>query len=74
MTLNELAPGEQARIIDLHLDGFNLQRMLDMGFIEGEKVRMIRNAPLLDPIDVKIKGYMAAIRRSEARYIEIEVI
>jgi len=74
MTLNELKPGQQARILDVGLDGVELQRLLDMGFVEGSAVRMIRNAPLLDPIDVEIKGYLAALRRAEAGYIVVEVL
>jgi len=74
MTLNELKPGQNARIVDVDLDGAELQRLLDMGFVEHTEVRMIRNAPLLDPIDIDIKGYMVALRRDEARHVEVELL
>lgn len=74
MTLNELKPGQSARILDVDLHGINLQRLLDMGFIEDTEIRMVRNAPLLDPVDVEIKGYMAALRREEAKYIKVEML
>lgn len=74
MTLNELEPGQKAQIVDVDLEGADLQRLLDMGFIEDADIHMIRNAPLLDPIDVEIKGYMAALRREEAKHIEVKLI
>lgn len=73
-TLSELTPGQTARILDVDLDGHELQRLMDMGFIEDTTVKMVRNAPLLDPIDVEVRGYMAAIRRSEAQQIEVEIL
>ncbi len=73
-TLNNLKPGQSARIIDVDLEGVELQRLMDMGFIENTIVKMIRNAPLLDPLDIEVRGYKAAIRRSEAQHIEVEMI
>ncbi len=74
MTLNELTPGQECTISDLNLDGAVLQRLLDMGFIEGCTVEVIRNAPLLDPLDVRIRGNMVALRRNEAAGIEVELV
>lgn len=71
MTLDQLRPGERGEIIDVTLEGSELQRLLDLGFIEGVKVWVIRNAPLRDPIDVELKGRQIALRRNEARGVEI---
>lgn len=73
MTLNELTPGQQCSIRDVNLDGAILQRLLDMGFIEGAMVSIVRNAPLLDPLDVRIRGNQVAIRRNEAAGIEVDL-
>ncbi len=72
MTLDKLGPGQECVIRDINLDGAVLQRLLDMGFIEGTPVTVIRNAPLLDPLDVRIRGYMVAVRRSEAAGVEVD--
>jgi len=72
MTLDELTAGQEGTILDIDLDGAELQRLLDMGFVEGTRVRMIRNAPLFDPLDVKLRGYLVALRRNEARAVEVE--
>ncbi len=42
-----------------------------MGFIRGQKIRVVRNAPLKDPIEYSIMGYSVSLRRSEARLIEV---
>jgi ferrous iron transport protein A len=74
MKLDELEPGQECVIIDVLLEGVELQRLLDMGFIEGTRLKVIRNAPLMDPLDIEIKGYLIALRRNEAKGVEVEVI
>ncbi len=71
MTLDQMKPGDECRIVKIDIQGITGQRMLDMGFIPGTAINVIRNAPLMDPIDIKIKGYMVALRRSEARAVEV---
>jgi ferrous iron transport protein A len=73
MRLDELKPDQKCTIVDVLLEGAELQRLLDMGFIEGTRVKVIRNAPLMDPLDIEIRGYLIALRRHEARGVEVEV-
>jgi ferrous iron transport protein A len=73
MTLDELRPNEHCTILDVTLEAAAFQRLLDLGFVNSTPLRMIRNAPLLDPLDVEVRGAMIAIRRSEARGIEVEL-
>ena len=47
------------------------KRIGEMGFIRGQKIRVVRNAPLKDPIEYSIMGYSVSLRRSEARLIEV---
>ncbi len=42
-----------------------------MGFVKGQKIKVIRNAPLKDPIEYTIMGYSVSLRRSEASLIEV---
>jgi ferrous iron transport protein A len=72
MTLDQLSPGQECRVRDVNIEGAALQRLLDMGFIEGVRIKVIRNAPLLDPLDVEIRGYLVAIRLNEAKGVEVE--
>ncbi len=72
-TLDKVLPGQEAEILDVTLSGADLQRLLDMGFIEGTKVKVVRNAPLKDPMDVQIRGHLIALRRREASGVEVRV-
>jgi ferrous iron transport protein A len=41
MTLDQIAPGEECRVYDVLLKGAPLQRLLDMGFIEGTRIKVV---------------------------------
>ncbi|MGP1485387.1 MAG: FeoA family protein [Campylobacter sp.] len=60
------------KIKEIKAEGKLLQKLLDMGFISGEKVEMLRCAPLLDPIELKIQGCLISLRKSEAALVEVE--
>jgi len=72
MTLDEIRPGLGCRIVRQNLGGATGQRLMDMGFIPGTKVEVIRNAPLVDPVDLLIRGYHVSIRHAEAKGVEVE--
>ncbi len=72
MTLDEMNPGCVCRISEVNLKGATGQRMMDMGFIPGTKVEVVRNAPLVDPVDLMLRGYHVSIRHHEARGVEVD--
>ena len=72
MTLNDINPGQECRIVDVNLDGATGQRLMDMGFMPGTKVQIVRNAPLVDPVDLLLRGYHVSIRHQEAKGVEVE--
>lgn len=74
MRLDECLPGQTCRIIDITLEGVDLQRLLDLGFHAGTQIRVLRNAPLRDPLDVQLRGYRVAIRRNVARGVQVEFV
>jgi ferrous iron transport protein A len=45
-----------------------------MGFLPGTVIKIIRNAPLVDPFDILINNTMVAVRKAEANEIEVEVL
>jgi ferrous iron transport protein A len=45
---------------------------MDMGLIRGTTVEVVRRAPLGDPMEVKLRGFMLTLRRSEAEHITVE--
>jgi len=74
MNLSNLKPGEQGRILKLDSSiGPIRRRLMDMGVIVGETIKVKKVAPLGDPIEVTIKSYSLTLRKNEAKGIEIEV-
>lgn len=71
MNLAELKTKETAFIIKVKGRGAFRKRIIEMGFIQGQKVTVIKNAPLKDPIEYRIMSYNISLRRSEARLIEV---
>ncbi|MDD2197493.1 MAG: ferrous iron transport protein B [Bacteroidales bacterium] len=71
MLLSELQNGEYGIVSKVRGRGAFRKRIIEMGFIRGKKVTVIKNAPLKDPIEYSIMGYEISLRRSEANLIEI---
>ena len=71
MTLAELKNGEKAIITKVRGRGAFRKRIIEMGFVVGKQVTVIKNAPLRDPIEYHIMGYDVSLRRSEAALIEV---
>lgn len=70
-TLRELEIGEKGIITKVRGRGAFRKRIIEMGFVKGKEVTVIRSAPLKDPIDYKLMGYEVSLRRSEAALIEV---
>ena len=71
MRLSELKTGERAVIVKVYGHGSFRKRIIEMGFVKGNKVKVILNAPLRDPIEYEIIGYKISLRREEASKIEV---
>jgi ferrous iron transport protein B len=71
MNLSELTNGQEGVIVKVRGHGAFRKRIIEMGFVRGKKVTVIKNAPLKDPIEYKIMDYQVSLRRSEARLIEM---
>lgn len=69
--LSDLKTSEEGAIVKLSGHGSFRNRIMEMGFVKGERVRVIKNAPLQDPVEYEIMGYRVALRRSEAERIEV---
>jgi ferrous iron transport protein A len=66
-------PGEGGAIARLTEDGPVGQRLREMGVIEGTEVKVVRVAPLGDPMEIELMGYLLSLRKSEAALVEVEV-
>ncbi len=71
MRLSDLATDEKGVITKVMGRGAFRKRITEMGFVKGKQVKVIKNAPLKDPIEYNIMGYNLTLRRSEASLIEV---
>ena len=74
MKLCDLKNGEKAKIIKIGKIGELKKRLVDMGITAGEIIKLERNAPLGDPHEYIIKSTGIAIRKEDAKNIEVEKI
>jgi len=75
MNLSNLKPGQQGKILKLDSSiGPIRRRLMDMGVIPGETIKVEKVAPMGDPIEVTVKSYNLSLRKNEAKGIEIEVL
>lgn len=73
MTLRDLKPGQKGKVTDVGAVGAMKRRIMDMGVTPGVEVKVIRTAPLGDPVEVRVRGYELSLRKDEAAQIQIEM-
>jgi len=72
-TLNQLVPGETGIVTKVTGTGPIKKRIIDMGFIGGESIKVLKYAPLGDPIEIKVMNFNLSLRKTEAALIEVQV-
>lgn len=72
MTLRDLIPGELGTVTSIGEKGSMRRRLMDMGVTPGTSIKVIKVAPLGDPIEINIRGYELSLRKDEAQHILIE--
>jgi Fe2+ transport system protein FeoA len=69
--LSDLGPGESGAIVDVE-DGDAIgRRLLDLGLLPETRIRVVRRAPLGDPIEYELRGYRLCLRRSESARVRV---
>lgn len=71
LTLADVQTGEYCVIVRISGHGSFRHRLMEMGFVRGEKVKVVRNAPLRDPIEYEIMQGHVSLRRIEAQRVEV---
>ncbi len=67
--LSELPVGAHAVVVQVQAPGPIRRRLLEMGFVRGEVLKVEKLAPLGDPMELVIKGYHLSLRRDESACI-----
>jgi Fe2+ transport system protein FeoA len=71
MYLSQLALGERAVVVAVENKGALAIRLLEMGFVSGTTVQLIKRAPMGDPLVISVRGYHISLRSSEAGAIRV---
>jgi len=71
LKLSDLSQGQKGIISKVRGRGAFRRRIMEMGFVSGKEVTVVKRAPLQDPIEYSILGYQVSLRESEANLIEI---
>jgi len=72
MTLADLKPGQSGRIVAVASSGALRRRLMDMGLLPGQEIRVEKVAPLGDPLEIQVRSYHLSLRRAEAEGIAVE--
>jgi ferrous iron transport protein A len=70
-TLDQLRVGQRARIQSLQGTDSLVQRLFEMGLLEGEEVEVVGFAPLGDPLEIRLQDYRLSLRRTEAARVTV---
>ena len=70
--LDKLNPGQSATIIGFEKDGNITRRLMELGLVPGRKITLVRQAPLRDPVQLKVGSIRLFIRRAEASLVQVD--
>ena len=71
MNLTNLPIGTKATVLAVNGSSRITKRLMEMGVVPGVSVRVIKSAPFGDPLEIRVRGYNLAMRKSEADSIEV---
>ncbi|MHC4409628.1 MAG: FeoA family protein [Planctomycetota bacterium] len=70
-SLADLPVGRHAEIVSIDCERRLSRRLMEMGLLPGTRIRVVRVAPLGDPIELRVRNYSLSVRRDEAAKIAV---
>ena len=71
-TLKDAKIGETVRVTKVGGEGAIKRRIMDMGITNGVSIKVMKVAPLGDPIEITVRGYELTLRKADCQNIEVE--
>jgi ferrous iron transport protein A len=71
-SLADVPPGGRGRVASVEGAPAVVQRLQEMGLTSGTEVEVIRYAPLGDPMEIRLRGYLLSLRKSDARGVRLD--
>ncbi len=72
--LSSLTVGQQGQVVQLNATRPIDQRLLALGLMPGMRVKLVRIAPLGDPIAIEFQNQCVSLRKAEAEAVQVEVL
>ncbi len=74
ITLGELQKNQVCRVLGYNQKGAYRRQLLSLGVTPGAEVKMVRSAPLGDPLEFQLLGFNLCLRRKEAYAVNVELL
>lgn len=71
-TLKDVKIGETVRVTKVGGEGAIKRRIMDMGITKGVSIKVMKVAPLGDPVEITVRGYELTLRKADCQNIEVE--
>ena len=71
--LSDLEPGQEGKVVRIEGRGATRRRIMDMGIVRGSTVKVIRRAPLGDPVEFELRDYKLSLRKREAENVYVSM-
>ena len=74
MSLSDLLPGQRATVLAVAGNASLIQRLAEMGLLEGDEIEFVTTAPLGDPIEIRIGDTRLSLRKADAALISVAAV
>lgn len=71
-TLKDVKIGQTVRVTKVGGEGALKRRIMDMGITKGVSIKVMKVAPLGDPVEITVRGYELTLRKADCEKIEVE--
>ena len=71
--LSKMIPGQTGRVLGYSSDSPVTRRLTELGLAPGRQVVYLRNAPLRDPLEIRVGSTFLSLRRAEASLVAVEI-
>ena len=70
-TMRDIHVGQNTKVVKIHGEGALKRRIMDMGITKGTEVKLVKVAPLGDPMELELRGYHLSLRKADADLVEV---
>jgi ferrous iron transport protein A len=74
LSLDQLVVGQRGQVKEVLGEDALVQRLMEMGLLDGEELEVIGFAPLGDPMEIRLRDYRLSLRRNEAARIRVTLL